>query len=452
MGNNPYSPHTEADRAAMLQKIGVRDIDELLGAIPKDARHPKLDVAPGMSEMEVQAHLEQLAALNKNAGSGPFFIGGAIQRRYIPAAVPVLALRGEFLTAYTPYQPEVSQGTLQAVWEYQSLMAELLAMDVVNSSMYDGGSAVAEAAFMAVRLTGRKRVVVATEVDFTYRRTLRTYARGPELEIVEVPSAKLASSVEGAACLIVQHPDAFGTLVDVKTIADAAHAAGALCVQVTEPHACALLAPPGALGADVVVGEGQPLGITMSYGGPHLGIFACREALVRQMPGRIAGQTLDANGTRGFVNTLQTREQHIRREKATSNICTNEALAAITAAVYLSLLGPEGLRAAARAGVARAHALAKRLAALPGCAIANDGPFFDRFTLRSEIGGWDLRNALLARGIQVEATASHYVDGRRVGRDDVIIQCTELTTDADEDALVDAIAELARSGETVAAR
>ncbi|HEV8672246.1 MAG TPA: aminomethyl-transferring glycine dehydrogenase subunit GcvPA [Candidatus Limnocylindria bacterium] len=452
MGNNPYSPHTEADRTAMLARIGVRDIDELLGAIPKDARHPKLDVAPGMSEMEVQAHLEQLAALNKTAGSGPFFIGGAIQRRYIPAAVPVLALRGEFLTAYTPYQPEVSQGTLQAVWEYQSLMAELLAMDVVNSSMYDGGSAVAEAAFMAVRITGRKRVVVATEVDFTYRRTLRTYARGPELEIVEVPTAKLASSAEGAACLVVQHPDAFGTLVDIRQIADAAHAAGALCVQVTEPHACALLEPPGALGADIVVGEGQPLGITMSYGGPHLGIFACRESLVRQMPGRIAGQTLDANGTRGFVNTLQTREQHIRREKATSNICTNEALAAITAAVYLSLLGPEGLRAAARAGVARAHALAKRLAALPGCAIANDGPFFDRFTLRSEIGGWDLRNALLARGIQVEATASHYADGRRVGRDDVIIQCTELTSDADADALVDAVAQLAHSGETVAAR
>jgi glycine dehydrogenase subunit 1 len=452
VGNNPYSPHTEADRVAMLGRIGVKDIDELLGAIPKDARHPKLEIAPGLSEMEVQAHLERLATMNTTAGDGPFFIGGAIQRRYIPAAVPVLALRGEFLTAYTPYQPEVSQGTLQAVFEYQSLMAELLAMDVVNSSMYDGGSATAEAAFMAVRLTGRKRVVVATEVDFTYRRTLRTYARGPELEIVEVPSAKLASSAAGAACLIVQHPDAFGTLVDVRTIADAAHAAGALCVQVTEPHPNALLEPPGTLGADIVVGEGQPLGITMSYGGPHLGIFACREALVRQMPGRIAGQTVDANGTRGFVNTLQTREQHIRREKATSNICTNEALAAITAAVYMSLLGPEGLRAAARAGVARAHALANRLAALPRCAISNDGPFFDRFTLRTEMGGWDLRNALIERGIQVEATASHYVDGRREGRDDVIVQCTELTTDQDEDALVDAVAQLARSGEKVAAR
>ncbi len=452
MGSNPYSPHTEADRAAMLARIGVKSIDELFAAIPKDARAPKLGIAPGLSEQEVQAHLEGLAAMNRTAGSGPFFIGGPIQRRYIPAAVPVLALRGEFLTAYTPYQPEVSQGTLQAVFEYQSLMAELLAMDVVNSSMYDGASATAEAALMAVRLTGRKKVVVSPAVDFTFRRTLRTYSRGAELEIVEVPTAQLAGAAEGAACLIVQHPDAFGTLVDVKPIAESAHSAGALCVLVTEPHACALLEPPGVLGADIVVGEGQPLGIPMAYGGPHLGIFACREALVRQMPGRIAGQTVDADGVRGFVNTLQTREQHIRREKATSNICTNEALAAIHAAVYLSLLGPEGLRAAARAGVSRAHALAKRLANVPGCVIANEGPFFDRFTLRTEIGGWDLRLALLERDIQVEATASHYVDGKRRGRDDVIVQCTELTTDADADALVDAVTALTGSRQALAAR
>ena len=452
MGSNPYSPHTDADRAAMLARIGVKSVDDLFAAIPKDARAPKLGIGPGMSEQEVQAHLEKLAAMNRNAGSGPFFIGGPIQRRYVPAAIPVLALRGEFLTAYTPYQPEVSQGTLQAVFEYQSLMAELLAMEVVNSSMYDGASATAEAALMAVRLVGRKKVVVSTDVDFTYRRTLKTYARGADLEIVDMPTAQLASAAAGAACLIVQHPDAFGTLVDVKAIGEAAHASGALLVQVTEPHSAALLEPPGALGADIVVGEGQPLGIPMSYGGPHLGIFACREALVRQMPGRIAGQTVDADGVRGFVNTLQTREQHIRREKATSNICTNEALAAIHAAVYLSLLGPEGLRAAARAGVARAHALAKRLAAIPGCEIANDGPFFDRFTLRSAVGGWDLRLALLKRGIQVEATASHYVDGKRRGRDDVIIQCTEMTNDADADALVDAVTEIMSARKPVAAR
>src|ERR1700716_2549842 len=345
----------------MLERIGVRDIDELLGAIPRDARHPKLGVAPGLSEMEVQSHLERLAKMTTPAGRGPFFIGGAIQRRYIPAAVPVLALRGEFLTAYTPYQPEVSQGTLQSIFEYQSLISELLAMEVANSSMYEGGSAVAEAAFMAVRTTGRKKVVMASEVYFEFRRTVRTYARGPDLEIVEVPTRDLASAAEGAACLIVQHPDAFGGLVDVKAIADAAHAAGALCIQVTEPHANALLEPPGALGVDIAVGEGQPLGIPMSFGGPYLGILACRMSLVRQMPGRIVGETHDARGMRGFVNTLQTREQHIRREKATSNICTNEAIAAITAAVSLALIGPTSLRAAARIGVARAHALATRL-------------------------------------------------------------------------------------------
>ncbi|MBI2324980.1 MAG: aminomethyl-transferring glycine dehydrogenase subunit GcvPA [Chloroflexi bacterium] len=450
--SNPYSPHTDDDRRTMLAAIGVDSVDELLTAVPANARRPKLGLPPGMSEMEVQAHLEQLAARNMKAGDGPFFIGGAIQRRYVPAAVPALAFRGEFLTAYTPYQAEVSQGTLQAVFEYQSLMAELLAMDVVNSSMYDGGSAVAEAAFMAVRATGRKRVVVGMEVDYTYRRTLRTYSRGPEVDVVEVPSAQLAASAAGAACVIVQHPDAFGTLVDVRPVADAAHAAGALCVQVTEPHACALLEPPGPLGVDIAVGEGQPLGIQMSYGGPHLGIFACREALVRQMPGRIAGQTVDVNGTRGFVNTLQTREQHIRREKATSNICTNEALAAIVAAIYVALLGPEGLRAAARAGATRAHALAARLAAIPGCEVANDGPFFDRFTLRTAMGGWALRNALLERGIQVEATAAHYVDGKRQGRDDVILQCTELTTAADVDALATAVGALARSGDAAMAR
>jgi glycine dehydrogenase subunit 1 len=449
---NPYSPHTPADRAAMLEAIGVRSVDELLTAIPPDARGARMGVPEGLTEAEVTAHLAAIAQADRPAGAGPFFLGGPVQRRYIPAAVPALALRGEFLTAYTPYQPEVSQGTLQAIWEFQSLVCELFALDVANASMYEGGSALAEAAFMAVRATGRKKVVVARETYHEFRGTLRTYARGPELEIVEVPTAELGRHAEGAACVIVQHPDAAGGLVDVRSIAAAAHAAGALCVQATEPHACAVLEPPGALGVDIAVAEGQPLGIPMSFGGPYLGILACRGALVRQMPGRIVGRTQDARGVRGFVNTLQTREQHIRREKATSNICTNEALAAITAAVYLSLLGPEGLRAAARAGVARAHALAKRLAALPGCAIANDGPFFDRFTLRSEIGGWDLRNALLERGIQVEATASHYVDGKRVGRDDVIVQCTELTTDADEDALVDAVAQLARSGETVAAR
>ena len=434
----------------MLAAIGVSSVDDLLTAVPADARRPDLGIAPGMSEAEVYAHLSELAAKNRTASSGPFFLGGPVQRRYIPAAVPALAFRGEFLTAYTPYQPELSQGTLQAVFEYQSLMAELLAMDVVNSSMYEGGSAMAEAAFMAARVTGRNKVVVADSVYFQFRRVLHAYARGPELEIVEVPAADLAAHADGAACLIVQHPDAFGTLVDVRAVADAAHAHGALCVQVTEPHACALLEPPGELGADIVSGEGQPLGIPMSYGGPHLGILACREPLVRQMPGRIVGETRDVEGTRGFVNTLQTREQHIRREKATSNICTNEAIAAIVATTYLALLGPRGLRAAAGAGVERAHALAARLARVTGCEIANDGPFFDRFALRVPGGGFRLRWALLREAgiIGGDATLDHYP-----GRDDLIVQCTEMTTDSECDALVDAVARItAGAREAVPAR
>jgi len=417
----------------MLEAIGVGSVDDLLGAIPREARGAVMGVPEGLTEAEVTAHLAAIAAQDRPAGAGPFFLGGPVQRRYIPAAVPALALRGEFLTAYTPYQPEVSQGTLQAIWEFQSLGCELFGLDVANASMYEGGTALAEAAFMAVRATGRKKVVVARETFSQFRDTLRTYAKGPDLEILEVPTAELAQRAEGAACLVVQHPDAAGGLVDVRTIADAAHAAGALCVQVTEPHACAVLEPPGALGADLAVAEGQPLGIPMSFGGPYLGMLACREALVRQMPGRIVGRTEDTRGVRGFVNTLQTREQHIRREKATSNICTNEAIAAITAAVYLALLGPRGMRAAASRGAAQAHALAARLARIPGCAVAFDRPFLDRFPLRTPAGA--LYDALLADGIVVGL-------GLRddpVLADALVLQCTELTTDQDIDAIAGAL-------------
>ena len=433
MTRNPYSPHTDADRAAMLAAIGVASVDELLGAIPADARGARMGVPEGMTEAEVTLHLTAIAAQDRPAGAGAFFLGGPVQRRYIPAAVPSLALRGEFLTAYTPYQPEVSQGTLQAIWEFQSLVCELFALDVANASMYEGGTALAEAAFMAVRATGRKRVVVASETFDEFKDTLRTYAQGPDLEIVEVPTAELAAHAEGAACLIVQHPDAAGGLVDVRAVADAAHSAGALCVQVTEPHACAVLEPPGTLGADIAVAEGQPLGIPMSFGGPYLGILACREPLVRQMPGRIVGRTQDSRGVRGFVNTLQTREQHIRREKATSNICTNEAIAAITAAVYLGLLGPRGMRAAASSGAAQAHALADRLARIPGCTVALDRPFLDRFPLRTPAAA--PADALLADGIVV---------GRGLRSDPqladaLVFQCTELTTDQDIDAVAGAL-------------
>jgi len=445
VSRNPYSPHTDADRLSMLQAIGVRSVDDLLTAIPSDARGAAMGVPEGLTEAEVTAHLEAIAAQDRPAGAGPFFLGGPVQRRYIPAAVPSLALRGEFLTAYTPYQPEVSQGTLQAIWEFQSLICELFALDVANASMYEGGTALAEAAFMAVRATGRKKVVVASETFSQFKDTLRTYAQGPDLEILEVPTAELAQHAEGAACLIVQHPDAAGGLVDVRAVADAAHASGALCVQVTEPHACAVLEPPGALGADIAIAEGQPLGIPMSFGGPYLGILACRETLVRQMPGRIVGQTQDARGVRGFVNTLQTREQHIRREKATSNICTNEAIAAITAAVYLGLLGPQGLRAAASRGAEQAHALAARLGRIAGCSVAFDRPFLDRFPLRTPSGA--THRALLDAGVVVGEGLRDDPDLAQT----FVLQCTELTTDADIEALAGAL-EHALAGRREAVR
>ena len=422
----------------MLDAVGVTSVDELLTAIPEHARRPAMGVPPGMSEMELFAELSRIAARDRPAGSGPFFLGAGVYRRYIPAAVPVLATRGEFLTAYTPYQPEVSQGTLQAIWEYQSLVAELLGMDVANSSLYDGSTAVAEAAMLAVRVTGRHRVVVSTDVHPQHRAVLRTYANGPDLEIVEVGDgvAGLAAATDGAACLIAQNPSFVGTIADLRAVADAAHTVGALAVASVEPISCALLEPPGACGIDVAVGDGQPLGIPMSFGGPHVGLMAVRESLVRQMPGRIAGATRDADGVRGFVNTLQTREQHIRREKATSNICTNEAVYAIHAAIYLALMGPRGLASVAARSVESAHRLAQRLAEIPGCAIANDGPFFNEFALRTPIDAAVLRDELLAGGI---------VAGYPLGREypdranEILVACTELTTEADMDALVEGV-------------
>ena len=435
----------------MLAAVGIRSVDDLLVAIPERARRPRLGVPAGLSELELHQELSRIASQDRPAGSGPFFLGAGVYRRYIPAAVPVLATRGEFLTAYTPYQPEVSQGTLQAIWEYQSLVAELLGFDVSNASMYDGSTALAEAALLAVRATGRHRVVIAQDVHPHARAVLRAYAHGPDLEIVEVAdTAALTENATGAACLITQNPSFFGTIVDLRAVAEAAHAAGALAVASVEPVSCALLEPPGACGIDVGVGDGQPLGIPMTFGGPYVGMMAATSALVRQMPGRIVGATSDEDGTRGFVNTLQTREQHIRREKATSNICTNEAVYAIHAAIYLALMGPRGLASVAARSVEQAHRAAERLAALPGCAVTNDGPFFFEFTLRTPLGATALRDALLRDGITAGYPLGHDFPDRA---DEILVCCTELTTDDDIARLATAIAsEISRAGAPAPAR
>jgi len=435
----------------MLAAVGIRSVDDLLVAIPERARRPRLGVPAGLSELELHQELSRIASQDRPAGSGPFFLGAGVYRRYIPAAVPVLATRGEFLTAYTPYQPEVSQGTLQAIWEYQSLVAELLGFDVSNASMYDGSTALAEAALLAVRATGRHRVVVAHDVHPHARAVLRAYAHGPDLEIVEVAdTVALTENATGAACLITQNPSFFGTIVDLRAVAEAAHAAGALAVASVEPVSCALLEPPGACGIDVGVGDGQPLGIPMTFGGPYVGMMAATSALVRQMPGRIVGATSDEDGTRGFVNTLQTREQHIRREKATSNICTNEAVYAIHAAIYLALMGPRGLASVAARSVEQAHRAAERLAALPGCAVTNDGPFFFEFTLRTPLGATALRDALLRDSITAGYPLGHDFPDRA---DEILVCCTELTTDDDIARLATSIAsEMSRAGAPAPAR
>ena len=421
----------------MLDRVGVRSVDELLTAIPRDALRPKLGLPAGLSEIELQSQLEALAARNRPAAAGPFFLGGPVQRRYIPAAVPVLALRGEFLTAYTPYQPEVSQGTLQTIFEYQSLMCELLAMEVANSSMYDGSTAVAEAAFMAVRVTGRKKVVVAREVFHQYRATLRTYARGPEVDVVEVPTEDLAAHAGGATCLIVQHPDSLGALVDVRPVARAAHASGALCVQVTEPHACTLLEPPGECGVDVAVGEGQPLGNRLDFGGPSFGWFAATEPYLRRMPGRIAGETRDVDGRRGFVLTLQTREQHIRREKATSNICTNVALCALMATIYLAIMGKRGLSIVGELSLAKAHYAAAEFSKVPGVRLRFTAPFFKEFTLQlpkspDRVVKRLMKDKILA-GLPLKALDRQY-------RDCLLVAVTEKRTREEIDAYCRALA------------
>ncbi|HEU5324220.1 MAG TPA: aminomethyl-transferring glycine dehydrogenase subunit GcvPA, partial [Methylomirabilota bacterium] len=392
-----YIGNTPAEQRQMLAALGAGSLEDLLVKIPAKARLSRpLALPTALAETDLVRHLRGLAAANADADGHVCFQGAGAYDHYVPSPIDHLVLRGEFLTAYTPYQPEASQGTLRTIYEYQTMVAELTGMDVANASIYDGASALAEAALMAHAVTERHEVVLARSVHPLYRRVTATYCEGPGVRLREAPAPAGVLDLEAArklvtgktAALVVQSPNFYGCLEDVAAAAEIAHAAGALLVVVADPVNLGVLEAPGRLGADIVVGEGQGLGVPLSYGGPYLGVFAARADLVRRMPGRLVGATVDRDGARGFVLTLQTREQHIRREKATSNICTNEALAAIVAAIYLALLGPEGLRAAARAGVTRAHALAARLAAIPGCAVANGGPFFDRFTLRTEMGGW----------------------------------------------------------------
>ncbi len=405
-----FNPHTPEDRAEMLAAVGVERIEDLFTVIPEHIRDPQLELPPALTELEASARLNELASKNLAANNGNVFLGAGSYNHYVPATVGQILSRGEFYTAYTPYQPEVAQGTLQVIYEFQSMVAELLGMEVANASMYDGATALAEAALMAVS-SSRKRhkIVVTGTVHPKYREVVRTYLTGLPVELVElpVPESGFVSRVEDVeahlgddlACLVIQYPSFFGGIEDVAAFAEAAHAAGGQLVVSTYPVPLGLLQSPGALGADVVAAEGQALGVAQSYGGPYVGLLATQQKYVRQMPGRLAGITTDQDGKRGYVLTLQTREQHIRREKATSNICTNQGLMATAATVYMATLGPEGFREVANRSYQNAHYLAEQLTAIEGYTLALDAPFFHEFVVQTPVPAAEINARLLEEGI-----------------------------------------------------
>jgi glycine dehydrogenase subunit 1 len=443
-----YLGTTAAQRAAMLRVIGVDDLEALLERIPGKARLSRdLAVPEALSETDLIAHLRDLAARNAHADDYVSFLGAGAYDHYVPSLINHLLLRGEFFTAYTPYQPEASQGTLRTIYEYQTMLCELTGLDVTNASIYDGGSALAEAALMAHSATERSEIVAAATVSPLARRVVATYAAGPRLPVHVVPWADGTTDLDllrkrvtaKTACVLVQYPNFFGCLEDLPAIAEIAHGQGALLVVSADPVALALLRPPGDAGADIVVGEGQGLGNHLNFGGPYLGLFACRQALVRRMPGRLVGATVDARGRRGFVLTLQTREQHIRREKATSNICTNVALVALGATIHLALLGKTGLRQAATLSTAKAHYAARVLGEVAGVTPRFGAPFFKEFALRLPKTPDRVLRALRKRRILGGVALGQFDRGLR---DSILVAVTERRTRAEIDRYAEALAAL----------
>src|SRR5947209_763632 len=440
-----YISNTPAQQREMLATIGVGSIEDLLAHIPAKARLSRpLNVPAAMAESDLIRHLRRLSAKNANADDFACFLGGGSYDHTIPSPINHLILRGEFFTAYTPYQPEASQGTLRSIFEYQTMMAELTGMDVANASLYDGASAVAEAVLMAHAVTERKAAVISKGVNPLYRQVVETYCEGPAIRLKSAPLAEgvtdldaLRKSVSAqTAAVVVQYPNFFGCLEDVKAAAEIAHAAGALLIVVADPVNLGLLTPPGALGADLVVGEGQGLGVPMSFGGPNLGVFAAKQELVRRMPGRLVGATVDLDGKRGFVLTLQTREQHIRREKATSNICTAQALNALAGAIYLSWLGREGFVELATLMLQRTAYARQRLSAIDGVELVHEQPVTREFAITVAAPVQRVVEHCRERGVN---------PGVALGRDypefgdSLLVAITEQRTRSDIDRLADAL-------------
>ncbi len=405
-----FISHTETEKQAMLRSIGVEKLEDLFKDVPSAYRFPKLDLPAGLTEMEVVRQVQEIADANETTRDLLCFLGAGAYQHYIPAAVDSILRRGEFFTAYTPYQPEISQGTLQAIFEYQSLIAALTGMEVCNASHYDGATAAAEAVVMAYQnfRAKRTRIIVSPAVNPQYRATIRTYTQGyagltiagdeSQVDLYAGPESLIPLIDADTALVMVQYPDFFGHIYDLAPLVQAAHAAGAMVAVAVNPTALGLLKTPGDFGADIVVGEGQPLGIPLSYGGPYLGLFASKKEFVRKIAGRLVGETLDEKGNRAYVLTLTAREQHIRREKATSNICTNQGLLTLASTVYLSLLGKSGFKRVAELCYHKAHYTANQISAIPGYSLCFDAPFFHEFVVCCPAPVADINAQLLDQG------------------------------------------------------
>jgi glycine dehydrogenase subunit 1 len=443
-----YLPHSAAERADMLAVIGAASAEALFAAVPKSARlDAPVDLPPHAPEFMVESHMRTLAAKNRAGADGPFFVGAGAYRHHVPATVDHLIQRSEWLTAYTPYQPEVSQGTLQMLFEFQTQVAHLTGMEVANASMYDGSTATAEAVLMARRLTRKDKIILSGGLHPHYRDVVATYLdNSPNL--IAMPASPegqgdmLSHIDDDTAALVIQTPDFFGHLRDLRKAADAVHAKGGLLiVVVTEVVSLGLIEAPGALGADIVVCEGQSIGNALNFGGPYVGLMATKKEFIRQMPGRLCGETVDADGNRGFVLTLSTREQHIRREKATSNICTNSGLCALAFSIHMGLLGEAGLTRLARLNHSRAVALAKALRAVPGVELLNKS-FFNEMTIRLPVTAAPVVEMLAQAEILAGVPVSRLIPDDPAVANLIVLAATELTTDQDIDMLCVALAEV----------
>ncbi|MGB7340410.1 MAG: aminomethyl-transferring glycine dehydrogenase subunit GcvPA [Phototrophicaceae bacterium] len=442
-----YIPHTEVERQQMLAAIGVTTIEDLFDAVPAQYRFPKIDIPPALSEMDIAREMSAIAEANEHAGDFALFRGAGAYHHYTPSVVNQVILRGEFLTAYTPYQPEVSQGTLQAVYEYQSMMCALTGMDAANASHYDGATSLAEAVTMSAEVARgkRKKIILSQAINPQYREVTRTYQQGRDVELIgdDKPRtlAELAELLDDdTAMLAVSYPNFLGQIEDLTKLAEQVHNVGALFCVVTNPMALGLFKSPGSMGADIVVGEGQPMGIPLSYGGPYVGFFATKQKYVRKIAGRIVGETVDSTGKKAYVMTLRPREQDIRREKASSNICTNQGLMALAASVYMSLMGRNGLKKVAKLNYHKAHYAANEIDKIDGYKVLNDKPFFNEFAVKCLRPVSEINAALIENGI---------IGGYDLGqdypqlKDHMLIAVTEMNSKEEIDLFVEVLRSMA---------